>query len=88
VASAIAYAYPDKAIAVWNKMAEGLIAQTNVSSYGEAALYLKKVRQTLIGQNRVNEWKEYLNSLLEANRRKPRCVQILRALDDRPIISK
>ncbi len=88
VATAIANVYPDRAIAVWKRMAEGLIAQTNVSAYGEAALYLNKVRQTLIGQNRVNDWKEYLNRLLEANRRKPRCVQILKSLDDRPIITK
>ncbi len=87
VATAIAHAYPDRAIAVWKRMSEGLIAQTNVSAYGEAALHLKKVRQTMLGQNRVHEWKEYLNSLLETNRRKPRCVQILKALDDRPIIS-
>jgi len=88
VATAIAHAYPDRAIAIWKKMSVGLIAQTNVSAYGEAALYLKKVRQIMIGRSRVNEWKEYLDSLLESNRRKPRCVQILKALDDRPIISK
>lgn len=87
VATAIAHAYPDRAIAVWKRMSEGLIAQTNVSAYGEAALHLKKVRQTMLGQNRVHKWKEYLNSLLETNRKKPRCVQILKALDDRPIIS-
>jgi len=87
VATAIAHAYPDRAIAVWKRMSEGLIAQTNVNAYGESAIYLKKVRQAMIGQNKVIEWKEYLNSLLETNRRRPRCVQILKALDDRPIIS-
>jgi len=88
VATAVTQMYPERAITIWKRLAEGLIAQTNVSAYGEAALYLKKVRQTMIGQNRVNEWKDYLNKQLEANRRKPRCVQILKSLDGRPIISK
>jgi len=88
VASAVARIYPDRAIAIWKKIAEGLIAQAKVGAYSEAVAYLKKVRQALDRPDRAAEWAAYLATLTEANKRKPRLVEMLNVLSGKPIISK
>ena len=88
VASAVARKYPDRAVAIWKKTAEGLIAQANVGAYSEAVAYLKKVRQALDGPGGAAEWAAYLAALTEANKRKPRLVEMLNVLSGKPIISK
>ncbi len=88
VATAIAQKYPEKAIQIWKKIAEGLIAQTNVGAYGEAVAYLKKARKALEGLGKTAEWAAYLTALREANKRKTRLVQMLNVLSGKPILSK
>lgn len=88
VATAIAQKYPDRAIAIWKKIAEWYIAQTNVGAYGEAVAYLKKVRKALEGLGKAAEWIVYLTALSEANKRKKRLVQMLNVLSGKPILSK
>ena len=88
VATAIAHKYPDKAIAIWTKIAEGYIAQTNVGAYGDAVNYLKKVHKVLDGLGRAAEWLDYLAKLTETNKRKSRLVQMLHALSGKPILAK
>ncbi len=88
VATAIAHKYPDRAIAIWKDIAEGLIAQTNVNIYGEAVSYIRKVQKALDGLNRSGEWAAYLNDLTETHRRKSRFIQKLNVLTGKPIVSK
>jgi uncharacterized Zn finger protein len=88
VATAIVSAYPDKSIAIWKKIAEWYISQTNVGAYGEAMTYLKKVRKALEGLGKAAEWAAYLTTLSEANKRKTRLVQMLNVLSGKPILSK
>ena len=88
VATAIAYRYPDRAIRIWKDIAEGLIAETNVGAYKEAAAYLKKVIKTLDGSGKLAEWAPYLAKLTEKNKRKTRLIQILTVLSGKPILSK
>jgi uncharacterized Zn finger protein len=86
VASAIARKYPDRAIAIWKKIAEWHISQTNVGAYGEAVTYLKKVCKTLDGLGKPADWTAYLANLTETNKRKTRLVQMLNVLSRKPII--
>ena len=88
VATAVAREYPDRALAIWKKIAEGLIAQAKVGAYSEAVAYLKKMRQALEVPGRAAEWVSYLAALTEANKRKPRLVEMLNVLSNKPIISK
>jgi uncharacterized Zn finger protein len=88
VATAIAPKYPERAIAIWKKIAEWHIAQTNVGAYGEAVTYLKKVRKAFDGIGKSAEWSVYLSGLTEANKRKTRLVQMLNVLKGKPILSK
>ncbi len=88
VATAIAHRYPDRAVRIWKDIAEGLIAETNVGAYKEAAAYLKKVGKTLDESGKSTEWAPYLAKLTEKNKRKTRLIQILNVLTRKPILSK
>jgi len=88
VATAIAQKYPERAIAIWKKIAESYIAQTNVGAYGEAVTYLKKARKAFDGLGKLADWTSYLACLTEANKRKTRLVQMLNVLTGKPILSK
>jgi uncharacterized Zn finger protein len=86
IAQAVVDAYPDRAIAMWKKIAEAQIAQTQVRAYETAAGYLRKIQRVLGKLKREREWKEYLAALRQANLRKPRCVEILDRLENRRIL--
>jgi uncharacterized Zn finger protein len=86
VATAIAHNYPDKAVAIWKRIAESHISKVNVASYAEGAAYLRKAQKILTHLGKANEWDTYLQQLKEANRRRPRLIEILDALSQKPII--
>ncbi|MDD3926563.1 MAG: SWIM zinc finger family protein, partial [bacterium] len=88
VAQAVAGAAPERAVAIWKKLAEELIAQTKVGAYETAAGYLRKVRRVLDDQGRENEWQVYLAALRRDNARKRRLLEILSGLENVPIIEE
>ena len=86
VAKAIAEAYPDRAIAIWKKLAEGQIAQTQPKAYEVAAGFLRSMRRTFKKLGRDKEWQSYIAGLRQVNARKRRLLDVLDSLDGRPII--
>ena len=88
VAQAVVNEYPDRAIAIWKKLAENLIAQTKPRAYEEAASYLRKIRQTFNKLNKEKDWQSYRNGLRQTNIRKIRFIEILDSLDGRRIIDR
>jgi uncharacterized Zn finger protein len=88
VAKAIAEAYPDRAIAIWKKLAEGQIAQTQPKAYEVADGFLRNMRRTFKKLGRDKEWQSYIAGLRQANARKRRLLEVLDSLDGRPIIEK
>jgi len=86
VAKAIMEAYPDRAIAIWKKLAEGQIAQTQPKAYEVAAGFLRNMRRTFKKLGRDKEWQSYIARLRQANARKRRLLEVLDSLDGRPII--
>ena len=87
VAGAIAKLYPDRAIAIWENLAEKQIALTQPKAYETAAVYLGKVHHFLKKLEKENEWKSYFSELRKTNARKKRLIQILDRLDSRRIIN-
>ena len=87
VASAIETDYPDEAIKIWRRLAEGCIAQTNPSAYNEAAGYLKRIMKIYLKAKRNKEWTEYLAQLKKSNKRKTRFIRTLRGLIGEKIVS-
>ena len=88
MAEAIAHGYHDKAVEIWKRLAESHISITNVGSYIEGAKFLRKVKSTLAKNNKTDEWDTYLQLLKhkDNNRRKPRLMEILDSLTEKPII--
>jgi uncharacterized Zn finger protein len=86
IAGAVVTLYPDRAIAIWENLAEKQIALTQPKAYETAAVYLKKVHHFLKKLERESEWKRYLSELREANARKKRLIQILDRLESRRIV--
>jgi len=86
VAKAIAEAYPERAIAIWKKLAEGQIAQTQPKAYEVAGGFLRSVRRTFKKLGRDKEWQSYVSGLRQVNARKRRLLEVLDSLNGRPII--
>jgi uncharacterized Zn finger protein len=80
VADAVVHAYPERAAAIWQQLAEAHIVQTNPAAYQEAALFLRKLRRVWAHQGTGAAWRDYLTELRSANRRKRRLVEVLDAL--------
>jgi uncharacterized Zn finger protein len=80
VADALVRAYPERSAAIWQKLAEAHIAQTNTAAYEEAALALRKLRRVRAEQGQIVEWRNYVDHLRTMNKRKRRLVETLDAL--------
>jgi uncharacterized Zn finger protein len=88
VAEAVADHYPDRALAIWQNVAENQIALTKPKGYEAAAVYLRKVYGLLKKLKRESEWKDYLLKLRQANMRKTKFIEILSRLEGRRILGK
>lgn len=86
IASAIKTHAPDRAVAIWKELAEGLIAQVKPRAYQEAAKYLRKAGQA--GQEKHEEWNQYLQELKETHFRKRRFIEIMEGMEGKPIVKK
>jgi uncharacterized Zn finger protein len=86
VAKAVVDDYPDRAIAIWKRIAEHLIAETKPKSYEAAAPYLRKIQKTLKNLNKEKDWQTYKEELRQKNIRKIRFIEILDSLTGKPII--
>lgn len=80
IANTVHEKYPDIAIEIWKKLAEELISKTNVNAYGEAAIHLRKIKETMEAVGQKREWEIYLRGIREENKRKKRLIEILDTL--------
>lgn len=87
IADAIADSYPDRAAAIWKKLAEGQIAVTQPKAYEVAAGYLRKVNRLLVKLGREKDWQSYAAELRIVNAKKKRFIQTLDSLTGRPIVN-
>ncbi|MCY4602745.1 MAG: SWIM zinc finger family protein [Gemmatimonadetes bacterium] len=81
VAEAVKSAYPERAIAIWQETAEEHIARVSTNGYEASVPYLRKMKNALTRAGRKQEWDEYLASLREENKRRPRCLEVLGRLE-------
>jgi uncharacterized Zn finger protein len=87
IADAVADAYPDTAVVIWKNSAESLIANTTVTTYQQAALYLQKAQTLLQKKGRKTEWVAYLKALRTTHARKRCLLEILDSLSEKRILS-
>ncbi len=88
VATAIQTYAPDRAVAIWQKRAERLIALVKPQAYQEAARFLYKAAKVMELEKKQAEWTLYLNGLREKHIRKQRLIEILDGLERKPIVKK
>ncbi|MDA2935039.1 hypothetical protein MYX82_11960 [Acidobacteria bacterium AH-259-D05] len=88
IAAAVQTHAPDRAVAIWKKKAERLIAQVKPSAYQEAVKYLHKAGSVMARQKNQKQWDQYLQNLREQHARKRRLMKILDGLDGKPIVKK
>jgi len=88
IATAVQEHTPDRAVAMWQNIAEGLIAQVKPKSYHEAVIYLKKAEKVMVKEKREKEWEDYINGLKAAHVRKTRLMELLDERNDKPILKK
>jgi uncharacterized Zn finger protein len=86
VAGALMDSYPERALAIWKRLAEKEIAQTKPKAYVVAAGYLRKVQRTLKNLGKEKEWQSYLAELRRTNARKRKLLEILDTLSGRRVI--
>jgi uncharacterized Zn finger protein len=86
IAAAVADQYPDRAVAIWKKLAEEEIALTKPKAYEVAAVYLRKAKKLMGKTEQKGDWQKYIADLRRANERKRRLVEIIDRLEDRPIL--
>jgi uncharacterized Zn finger protein len=86
VADAVAATHPERALAIYRKMADAQIDLTNPSAYQEAARHLRKVRKVLHAAGRDAEWEPLIAGIREMNARKRRLLEILDRLDNKRIV--
>jgi uncharacterized Zn finger protein len=86
VAGALMDHYPERALAIWKRLAEKEIAQTKPKAYIVAAGYLRKVQRTLKSLGKEKEWQNYLAEVRRTNARKRKLLEILDTLSGHRVI--
>ena len=86
VADAIAEDYPDRAIAIWRKIAESHIAHTQPKAYQQAVIYLRKIKALLEKEKRASEWRALLQELRKQHARKRKLMEVLDQLEQGAIL--
>jgi len=88
VAEAVKSYAPDRAVDIWKKGAEELIAEVKPRAYGEAAMLLRKARSIESLQGKQAQWDQYISELRIKHRPKRKLMEILDGLEDKPIMKK
>lgn len=88
VATAVKTHAPDRAVSIWQRKAERLIAEVKPKAYQEAGKYLRKAAKVMAEEKKQGEWDRYLQSLRGQHARKIRLLEVLDSLEDKPIIKK
>ncbi len=86
IAEAVKQKYPDRAVAIWKKIAESYIDQVNPKSYSAAGQFMHKIQKVLKATGNVEAWNRYLGKIRAAHARKPRLLQVLDSLSGKAII--
>ena len=88
IAVAVQNHAPERAVAIWQAKAEGLIAVVKPSAYQDAAVYLKKAAKVMQKLKKKAAWEQYLRDLRTEHARKRRLIEILDTLGGKPIIKQ
>lgn len=86
VAQAVADSHPERAIAIWKRLAEACIERKSPSAYREAVHHLHEAGRVFEHLGHRDEWRDYLTGLKRTHARKRRLLEELEVLDGRRIV--
>jgi len=86
VAEAVAATHPERALAIYTAALNDQLPHAELSAYEAATNYLRKLRPIYQALNRESEWTALVASIREKYRRRPRFMECLDGLEDRPIV--
>ena len=86
IAQAVEAAHPDRAIAIYQELANSLALQTNTKIYPEAVDYLKRIKPLLKKSGRSGDWSGILDTFRTKHGRKRRLMEVLDGIEGRPIL--
>jgi uncharacterized Zn finger protein len=81
VAGAIQKAYPKEALAIWKTLVAGALKFANAGEYTKAGQYLTKIKRLYEHNKQRSEWDMYIEQIRQQNRRRPRMMEVLNALE-------
>lgn len=87
IAAAVADYAPERAVSIWQKMAEREIAAVKPKAYKVAARYLRRAEHVMVKQKKSADWEQYLQELRRIHARKRRFIEILNGLERKLIIN-
>ncbi len=88
IAKAVEKAHPDRAITIYQQLADSIASETNTRTYPEAGRYLKRIKPLLKKAGRKNDWNEIIAEFRAKHGRKPRLMQVIDGITGRPIARK
>lgn len=86
VAEAVSATHPERALAIYTAALNALLPRAELSAYQSATNYLRKLQPLYEALNRADEWNAMVASIREKYRNRPRFMELLDGLDDRPIV--
>jgi uncharacterized Zn finger protein len=86
VAEAVAKSHPERALAIYRNGLDANLPQANISAYGSAAAYLKRMRPIMKLLGREGEWTTLLAEVRQKYGNRPRFMEILDRLEGRTVL--
>ncbi|MBW1990437.1 MAG: hypothetical protein JRI97_12975, partial [Deltaproteobacteria bacterium] len=86
LADAVQKTHPEFSLDTWRKHAESLIERVDKKAYQEASRFLRKMKKLHEETGRAEDWAAYVRTLRQRNRRRPRMMEVIDALEQRPVI--
>lgn len=87
VAEAVTASHPQRALEIYRQALDHHLPQASTTSYEAVASYLRKMRPILPSLDRESDWVQTVQEIRERYRNRPRFLEILDRLEDRPIAS-
>ena len=88
IAKAVESSHPDRAIAIYQQLADSIASETNTKTYPEAGDYLKRTKRLLEKAGRGGEWPAIIDDFRSTHGRKPRLMEVIDGISGHPIVKR
>jgi uncharacterized Zn finger protein len=86
VADAVGKSHPERALEIYQQSLNGELTHADLAAYEAAGVTLRKIRPVLQALGRPGEWPQLLADIRLRHRNRPRFMDVLDKLEDRPIV--